>query len=177
MAGGKGNRKKVQLGIKPIGGDNVVKSRKMARRITSQFHVLQKQRQKILAMEKGQEQNRKLQQLEEELKSLGGIDRYQQASVISTQHFKTSKWVIQALRRFGKLPSDSKPKTLEVGAINDQLCTSPLLDVRAIDINSQLPCIEERDFFTVEPEHSYDVVVCSMVWLFSTLMRGADRRR
>jgi hypothetical protein len=174
MAGGKSSKKKVQLGVKPIGGSNVVKSRKMARRITSQFHVIQKRKQKILAMPNGNERESKLKELEAELHSLGGIDRYQQASVVSTQHFKTSKWVLQALRRLGKLPSDNKLKTLEVGAINDQLYQSQSLDVRAIDVNSQLPCIEECDFFNVLPEFQYDVVVCSMVinCVFHPFKRG-----
>lgn len=174
MAGGKSSKKKVQLGVKPIGGSNVVKSRKMARRITSQFHVIQKRKQKILAMPNGNERESKLNELEAELHSLGGIDRYQQASVVSTQHFKTSKWVLQALRRLGKLPSDNKLKTLEVGAINDQLYQSQSLDVRAIDVNSQLPCIEECDFFNVLPEFQYDVVVCSMVinCVFHPFKRG-----
>lgn len=163
MGGGKGQKKKVQLGVKPIGGSNIVKSRKMARRITSQFHVIQKQKQKVLAMPSGEEREEKLKELESNLESLGGIDKYQQASVVSTQHFKTSKWVVQALRRIGKLPADRKLKTLEVGAINDQLYQSQSLEVRAIDINSQLPCIEECDFFSVLPDFSHDVVVCSMV--------------
>jgi 25S rRNA (adenine2142-N1)-methyltransferase len=58
---------------------------------------------------------------------------------------------------------DEKLNAFEVGAINIQLQQCPWLQVRAIDVNSQHPLIEERDFFTVEPEGIYDVVVCSMV--------------
>lgn len=152
----------MRVGIKPIGG-SAVKSRKMARKITSKYHVLQKQKQAALSIPDKEEREAKLSKVDDELSSMGGIQRYQEASVISTQHFKTSKWVLQTLRRIGKLPSACKLTTLEVGAINDQLSLSPLLRVRAIDINAQLPCIEECNFFDVPPAFSYDVVVCSMV--------------
>lgn len=46
----------------------------------------------------------------------------------------------------------------QVGAINTRLLDVPWLDVRAIDLKSQHPRIEERDFFSLEPAGEYDVV-------------------
>jgi hypothetical protein len=54
-------------------------------------------------------------------------------------------------------------RVLEVGAINPQLSRCPWLDVRAIDIRSQHPLIEEVDLFDLPPRQEYDVVVSSMV--------------
>ena len=67
-----------------------------------------------------------------------------------------------------------KLKTLEIGAINAQLSNSPHLQVRAIDINSRLPCVEECNFFDVPPKQEYEVVVCSMVMncCFDPCQRG-----
>jgi hypothetical protein len=183
-------KRKLFLGAKPIGGPSL-KSRRVARRVTSQYHNIRQQaatiehRHDLSATEKKIE----LKKLKDELKEMGGINRYQEASVISTQHFQTSKWIIQALKRLHRIgshprtaesdeedensvassdsvPSSSSVKklnTLEVGAINDQLCKSPFLNVKAIDINARLPCIEELDFFNLLPTQQYEVVVCSMV--------------
>lgn len=46
----------------------------------------------------------------------------------------------------------------QVGAINTRLLDVPWLDVRAIDLKSQHPRIEERDFFSLKPAGEYDVV-------------------
>lgn len=46
----------------------------------------------------------------------------------------------------------------KVGAINTRLLDVPWLDVRAIDLKSQHPRIEERDFFSLKPSGEYDVV-------------------
>lgn len=161
--------KKLHTGVKPIGG-SVVKSRKLARKITSAFHK---------AMSTGNDgrpqtsaaSDRMPLLSKEESFQINGVHRYQEASIVSTNHFKTSKWIIQALQRLNKLPNlascnpDEILSTLEVGAINDQLFRSPYLSVRAVDINAQLPCIEECDFFDIVPQRQYDVVVCSMVVL------------
>jgi hypothetical protein len=64
----------------------------------------------------------------------------------------------------GGASGPSRPlRVLEVGAINAQLSRCPWLDVRAIDIHSQHPRIEEVDLFDIPPRQRYDVVVSSMV--------------
>lgn len=170
---GKTNKKKkLHLGVKPIGGPSM-KSRRVARRVTSMYHNI---RQSTALIEKDaslsqEEKQDQIVNLQEKLKEMGGIEKYQEASFISTQHFQTSKWIMQQLRRLNRInSSNQKLKTLEIGAINAQLYNSSYLDVRAIDINSSLPCIEECDFFDVPPKREYEVVVCSMVMIVHYLV-------
>jgi hypothetical protein len=49
-----------------------------------------------------------------------------------------------------------------VGAVNTQLLSMPWLAVRAIDLRSTHPRIEQRDFFDVVPAAEFGAVVCSM---------------
>lgn len=200
-AAGMGRKRKLFLGTEPIGGKDM-KSRRKARFVTSQYHNI---RNELTAIEKDtailaidKEEKKKI--LNEKLEAIGGVDKYQQASIISTSHFKTSRWVITILEKLGLNPSaqnaSSKPGTvdfkvttsssgtavdssttsascapirssqlrvLEVGAINTQLQQCRWLDVRAIDVNSQHPSIEECDFFNITPVAEFDAVVCSMV--------------
>ena len=165
-------------GLKPLGGPSM-KSRKKARKTTAEFHII-KNELSILDKKEGlsePEKSIRKADLEQQLESIGGIDAYQKASIISTQHFKTSRWVLGQIDQhlnidksqndpIGKMEckrAKDKLKVLEVGAINIQLQQSKHLDVRSIDINSQHPLIEEIDFFDVEPQRAYDVIVCSMV--------------
>lgn len=48
--------------------------------------------------------------------------------------------------------------TPQVGAINTRLLDVPWLNVKAIDLKSQHPRIEELDFFSLKPSKEYDVV-------------------
>ena len=194
-----GRKRKLFLGTEPIGGKDM-KSRRKARFVTSQYHSI---RNEITAIEKDDDilaidKERKKKVLDEKLIAIGGVDKYQQASIISTSHFKTSRWVVTTLEALGLNPSSqnisSRPivefeksssggttvvgsttetsytpprscklKVLEVGAINVQLQQCRWLDVRAIDVNSQHPSIEECDFFDITPTAEFDAVVCSMV--------------
>lgn len=159
-----GRKRKLHLGSTPIGGAPV-KSRRLAREITSKYHVIQNEKALVEKetdlSEKAKRQ--KINALDEQMAELGGTNRYQQASIISTQHFKTSKWVASTLEKLGRHDKSTKLHVLEVGAINVQLQQYNWMDVRAIDLNSQHPQIEEQDFFGVVPQQQYDVVVCSMV--------------
>eukprot|EP01039_Chlorochromonas_danica_P005582 gene5582-6145_t len=191
---GRSKKKTLFLGVRPIGGP-AIKSRRVARKVTTQYHALIEERSQIeqtssLTLK---EQQKKLKDIEERLKNLGGINRYQEASVVSTKHFSTSKWIIQTIRQLLPFPpttstnttststnttststistsTSSTPatqphrwNTLEIGAINTQLQQASFLNVRSIDLHSQHALIEEKDFFEILPEQSYDVVVCSMV--------------
>lgn len=160
-----GRKRKLHLGNVPIGGAPV-KSRRLARTITSQYHVIQNERTLVQnnSALSAAERSKKLADLDVEMEKIGGTNRYQQASIISTQHFKTSKWVAGTLAKLNKQgTSNNKLNVLEVGAINTQLQQYNWMNVRSIDLNSQHPSFEECDFFSVVPEQSYDVVVCSMV--------------
>jgi 25S rRNA (adenine2142-N1)-methyltransferase len=174
-----GGRRRLHTGIKPIGG-HAIKSRRKARFVTSEYHRF---RHELISLEDAdltrEEKELKVSALNHEIEKIGGklvlqflasaainilpgIDAYQQASVISTQFFKTSKWAAKTLLNI--FPDVAgKIRTLEVGAINTQLLDHQKLDVRAIDINSQNARIEECDFFSLVPNFDYDAVVCSMV--------------
>eukprot|EP00899_Mesostigma_viride_P010020 jgi/Mesvir1/19019/Mv12787-RA.1 len=143
-----------------------MKSRKKARKITSEFHRLE---QAIVEAARSKTDGdvaaaAEIKRLQAEMDKLGGRRAYQEASMVSTKHFSTSKWAIGELQSRGfKRPASNRAKVLEVGAINTQLKKCSWLDVRAIDLNSVDPLIEERDFFTLRPLGEYDAVVCSMV--------------
>jgi 25S rRNA (adenine2142-N1)-methyltransferase len=125
-------KRKLFTGVVPIGGPSV-KSRRLARKITSKFHELNNK----LGDTKNSEE---IANIEQEIELLGGRNRYQEASVVTTSHHKTSKWVVSTLQRLGVYPRGRKSKlnTLEIGAVNIQLHQYPALKVRSIDINSQV---------------------------------------
>ena len=75
--------------IKPIGGSNTVTSLKMARKITTKYHKLQNK----LQMKGISKDERKT--LEKEMILNGGTDRYQKASKIATERFKSSRYVVR----------------------------------------------------------------------------------
>jgi hypothetical protein len=73
--------------------------------------------------------------------------------------------VFSSLTRHGLRPAAGAPPLplLEVGAVNTQLLSVPWLAVRAIDLRSSHPRIEERDFFDLAPAAAFGAVVSSMV--------------
>jgi len=73
-----------------------LKSRKIARFITSKFHKLNAALDSTLDVDSKQA-------IEAELVLMGGRERYQEASQLSTSFFSTSKWVIGKLQSFNVL--------------------------------------------------------------------------
>ena len=98
---------------------------------------------------------------------------YQEASALTTSRHRTAKYVFALLTRHGLRPGRGEPPLplLEVGAVNTQLLSVPWLAVRAIDLRSTHPRIEQRDFFTLSPAAEFGAVVCSMARL-AQRMRG-----
>ncbi|CAM9310848.1 unnamed protein product [Ectocarpus sp. 4 AP-2014] len=142
-----------------------IRSRKKARQIVTTFHKLEKEADEVSSSTAPDKQAR-LERLERELDEMGGREAYQSASLLSVSFHNTSKWVTKQLAgKLGLRPANGEPplRVLEVGAINTRLLDVPWLDVRAIDLKSQHPRIEERDFFSLEPAREYDVVSSSMV--------------
>ncbi len=131
-------KRKLFTGVVPIGGPSV-KSRRVARKITSKFHELNN---KLGDIDSTQTDHVvRVEKIEKEIEALGGRNRYQEASVVTTAHHRTSKWVVSTLMKLGVYPKGSKAKklnTLEIGAINIQMQQYPGLKVRSIDINSQV---------------------------------------
>mmetsp|Transcript_35296 Transcript_35296/g.88270 ORF Transcript_35296/g.88270 Transcript_35296/m.88270 type:complete len:335 (-) Transcript_35296:111-1115(-) len=169
---------------------SAMKSLKRARRVTSEFHRIQREMESAelsngsgsLGPEAGTKQTSsevyraKKQKLERELHDLGGRQAYQEASVLATSRHRTCKWIFAIVTKLGLRPAKTLPplKLLEVGAVNTQLLAVPWLAVRAIDIKAQHPRIEQMDFFDLQPEGCYDAVVLSMVLncVSSPLKRG-----
>ena len=146
-----------------------VTSRKHARKITTAYHAITEQ----LHHARDESEHARLQV---ELAEMGGVQAYQQASALNTALHSTSRWVISSLRTCGILAPGRgapRPRVLEVGAINTQLLDCAALHVRAIDLHSSEPRIEQCDFLSlphggeIEPSSGasvpYDAVVCSMV--------------
>jgi 25S rRNA (adenine2142-N1)-methyltransferase len=102
-----------------------------------------------------------IKQISEEIEIIGGRRAYQDASIISTKHFKSSKWVFQQLTKLGRRPKKKEMplRTLEIGAINTQLLSCPWLNVRAIDLLKRDPRIEQADFLQLIPTEEYQVHV------------------
>ena len=151
--------------IKPIGGAVTVRSLKAARKITAKYHKIQNE------LTENNLTSTRRSDLENEMHELGGTDKYQKASKLATERFKTSRFVIRTLQDDLNLKPIKETKSkymkltcLEVGAINTQLQLCPWLAVTAIDLNSQHPQIQEEDFFNHQSRwYYYDVIVCSMV--------------
>ena len=176
-----GRKRKLFTGVAPIGGHSI-KSLKKARRVTSAYHNIRNEIQQISKSLDIDEKTKleKKAKLEAQLEDMGGTNKYQEASMLATKHFKTSRWVLTCINDYLPkpvywkgdnrsnldIPSKSREgrfQVLEVGAINTQLQQCTGLNVRAIDINSQHPSIEELDFFDIPPAYTYDCVVCCMV--------------
>ena len=115
-----------------------VTSRKHARRLTSAYHTIT---HKLAAASTESERAA----CRAELKDMGGVEAYQQASALNTALNPTSRWVKRALAALQKKGSGA-PRILEIGAVNTQLLDAPGLEVRAIDLHASHPRIEQRDF-------------------------------
>jgi 25S rRNA (adenine2142-N1)-methyltransferase len=144
-----------------------IKSRKHARKLTTEYH-------RITEMLHQAESCEEQAKFAAELNALGGVDAYQKASVFNTSLHSTSRWVVKRLRMRDLLSHGrDRPRVLEIGAINTELLTTPGLSVRAIDLNSQDPRIEQQDFMQLPHggefdastalSRTYDALVCSMV--------------
>ena len=120
----------------------VVSGRKHARRITSAYHTIT---HKLEAATSESEKQR----CRRELEDIGGVEAYQQASALNTKLNQVSRWVKRSLFRGGGPTSGAPLRVLEIGAVNTQLLESPGLAVRAIDLNSTHPRIEQRDFLMI----------------------------
>eukprot|EP01036_Dinobryon_divergens_P044840 gene44840-59851_t len=159
-------KRKLHLGVAPIGGP-AVKSLRVARKVTSAFHQLKRQ---LNTLESEAIVPNDIAALEKKKKKIESAlidmeDRYQQASQISTEHHKTARWVIRTTDQIGlrEIFNSKMLNVLEIGAVNTQLQQCSWMTVRAIDLNSQHPSIEELDFFTLLPAAEYHLLVSSMV--------------
>jgi 25S rRNA (adenine2142-N1)-methyltransferase len=161
-----GKRKRVPL---PSGSRSwrPITSKRVARQVTSEFHNLTQDLEKArAAASSGTGDEGRIAALEASLAKMGGRHRYQKASALTTeQNRSTARFVTGCVERLGLRPKSKAPPlaTLEVGAVNTQLLSVPFLDVRAVDLHSIDPRIEQRDFFDIAPTGALDVLVNGMV--------------
>ena len=126
-----------------------IASRRVARRVTSEFHRLAQDAARAPTAAARAAAERVLEDRR---------GRYQEASALSTALHSTSRWVLRVLRRRGVLGAAANarpPALLEVGAVNTQLLEARGLAVRAIDVRSSMQRIERVDFFDLRPQGSY----------------------
>ena len=145
-----------------------VTSRKHARRLTTQYHDITKRMASATSEEARAE-------CRADLEGMGGVKAYQAASALNTALNPVSRWVLRALRTPSATSTKlgSPPRVLEIGAVNTQLLDADGLSVRAIDLHTIEPRIEQCDFLTLAHGGTfdatsgrvqlYDSVVCSMV--------------
>lgn len=185
----KKKKKKPKTHSKPLVAQKL-RSRKKARKLTTQFHRITKQLEQLDKQQEGKgavhehvnvakpnvnaqsspinaaKAAQRREELEQQLKEMGGRRAYQDASILSTaMNRSTSKYVFSMLTKYGMRPRKGQDplRVFEVGAINLQISSCPWLSVRAIDINSRSHLIEQADFFDIEPAQDFQVTVCSMV--------------
>jgi len=163
----KKKKKKKKLKRPILHGVGVVKSLKVAKRITAEFHrkttttlSLSSSSEAALAAGEGAAGASETER-----------DMYQKASQAALQRTShVRKFVYSTLTTLNKRPGKGEERKvlngLEVGAVTTEFCCqSPSwIRFRSIDLNSQHPKIEKRDFFALKVcEDEFDVVLNSMV--------------
>ncbi|XP_072178881.1 uncharacterized protein [Diadema setosum] len=158
--------------------------------LISRLHVILKELEKAKAKQDDKqavsEKTLKIQQLQQEIEELGGLDRYQQSSLHGEQlhgNVNTSKWVLDKLKENNvRAKKGSKLKLLDVGAVRlNYTKQQKWLETDAVDLNPQAQDIKKANFFEfkVGEKGIYDIIVLSLVLNFvsSPAQRGDMLRR
>ena len=158
-------------------------SRKAARTLINKHHTLEKRRQQAI---KSGDENLAAAALAE-INALGGIDRYQQASLLGQSKLRGGDsstvllgWLAPFLRA-----CTTRIKMLEVGALStvNACSTSGHFDNVRIDLNSQEPGILKQDFMErslpASTTECFDIISLSLVLNFvpDPIARGDMLRR
>ncbi|OQO03585.1 hypothetical protein B0A48_10250 [Cryoendolithus antarcticus] len=161
-------------------------SSQATRTLIRTHHALQKQ----LTAAKAQGDQTKTNEIQAKIDSLGGLERYQQASIQgqSTERGGDSSIVlIKFLEDVlpGLRDRTEKIKLLEVGALSvENACSrSKLFDVERIDLNSQAEGILQQDFMErplpADGDEMFDIISLSLVlnYVPDNVQRGEMLRR
>lgn len=163
-------------------------SRKAARSLINKHHTLEKRRQQ--ALKNGDEASAAA--ASAEIAALGGLDRYQQASLLGQSKLRGGdsstillEWLAPFLLSRKEEPRSPCIRMLEVGALStDNACsTSGYFDNVRIDLNSQEPGILKQDFMErplpSDPGERFDIISLSLVLNFvpDPASRGSMLRR
>lgn len=150
-------------------------SSRTVRTLVRTHHTLRKQLSTAVA----QGDDRKTERLKSEIEASGGLRLYQEASMIGQSAERggdTSRvlmeWLLGTTSSAGLIGAHYKLRMLEVGALKtDNACSrSGLFEMKRIDLHSQHPRIEEKDFMQMQlpkpenrGEQGYDLVSLSLV--------------
>ncbi|KAK0621282.1 putative methyltransferase-domain-containing protein [Bombardia bombarda] len=150
-------------------------SRKTTKALINKHHLLEKRKQQAIA--KGDKAQEKL--IDVELKALGGIERYQEASLQGQRHDRggdSSRVLVEWLEpclASRQAPQDGPLRMLEVGALSTQNACSKsghFATIERIDLNSQGEGILQQDFMErslpQDDSERFDVLSLSLVLNF-----------
>ena len=87
---------------KPVPLVHVMKSRKVQRQVTTKFHQLTHKRAELLGQGKD-EHAEEVKDIDAQIERMGGREKYQEASQLSTSIFSTTRWVLGRLGNLGIL--------------------------------------------------------------------------
>ncbi|CAH0016551.1 unnamed protein product [Clonostachys rhizophaga] len=160
--------KSLKAGRPPLAKSSRTMSRRASRALINNHHQLhKKRRQAIVQGDKATETA-----LNEELAKLGGLEKYQKASLQGQSQDRggdTSKVLLEWLPVTELRKSERKLRMLEVGSLSTQnaCTTSGLFDMVHIDLNSQEPGIEQQDFMERplpgDESEKFDIISLSLV--------------
>lgn len=154
---------------------------KKTKQIIRRHHTLLKRKAQIESEIKNQrktseKQSEELREIDTELYSNGGLEKYQQASISGQDPNRggdSSKILIEWLNEEGVTPgtsADHQLRLLEVGCLSPDNYVSKcgiFTEVERIDLNSQHPLIKEQDFLKMVPpvtdSGKFDVLSLSLV--------------
>ncbi|KAG5986472.1 hypothetical protein E4U54_005402 [Claviceps lovelessii] len=165
-------RKSLQAGRPPIARPaQRSMSRKASRTLINKHHQLEKRQQRAKAEGDASMEAA----IAKEIAGLGGLKRYQQASLQGQSNDRggdTSKVLLEWLPLASIKALAQRPRMLEVGALSTRnACSaSGLFEMVHIDLNSQEPGIQEQDFMQrpipeVESD-KFDIISLSLVLNF-----------
>nr|OQO18593.1 hypothetical protein B0A51_12081 [Rachicladosporium sp. CCFEE 5018] len=161
-------------------------SSQATRTLIRTHHALQKQ----LTAAKAQGDQTKASEIQAKIDSLGGLERYQQASIQGQSSERGGDSSIVLIKFLEDVLPDLRTRTekiklLEVGALSvDNACSkSKLFDVERIDLNSQSEGILQQDFMErplpANGDDKFDIISLSLVlnYVPDNVQRGEMLRR
>lgn len=157
-----------------------VKTADTRRELINGFHNTVKKAEIVAEQEPN-----KIEEVHQELQQLGGLQRYQEASLLgqnSGYRYNTAKWVVKQLKTYNVRPPAGERRRLtllDVGSLCNNYVDVPWLDVLAIDLNPCHPSVQKMDFFELDIARLFDIVVLSLVVNFvgTPAKRGEMLRR
>ena len=164
----KGSRKSLSAGRPPTTKKPRSISRKATKAVINSHHQLEKKR--LQAVNRGDEAAAAA--LSQEIDALGGIVRYQQASLQGQRDDRggdSSRVLMEWLKPMVPDIKSRRLRMLEVGALstNNACSKSGCFEIERIDLNSQAEGIKQQDFmqrpWPKTEEERFDIISLSLV--------------